>query len=892
MAIIYTHPSSFLQAAQALLQTGKAKVIAPTRQTAKYLKQPRYPLTRYAAELLWEKGIRVLNPLEQYQQLKQAITTTLNPTDLEGTVANWRGVIQELLQTSPNLDVLSTFDAPKIQQLYRVIHQYQTQLQTAKVVDPAAVLWQAIALQPQLQTLCIYGYPDPRADEIAFIEVIAAPDSLLYLPYSPESPLLSPQAELIQRLQTKGWQRVDHAPATPSLGDRLSQRLLNPNSAHDDATVIQAHVYPNWEAEARGTLRQIKQLLQQGVAAQAIAIVTNEDRYWGDLLLHIAREYEIPLSLPNPIPLQKTRLGSWLTQLLTVIDRHYDFETTAQWLSHPLTHPLGAEFWQAARQQQPNHFQAWQALVQTYYQLDLAVLCPPEQADPMTWRQYLKAILEVFEVRRRALPWATETVAYKKLIDGLDSLATSLTETITWATFQTELRTSLQLLTTPAYPIRGGVGLHNLQNLIGAQYDYLFLIDGAEGVLPRSLRDESVLDFYTRKQLSDRLPIEGAIAKARREQFQFFSLLQVPQKQFTFSYSSLGQREGRYHSQTDSIYFAKLGLQPQKTAITIAASVVEARQFYLTQPQIPPVLQSETLQQAIAAQQVEEQRLQKGKFDEYQGLIGVPFPWREHSFSASQLLTLGQCPFRWFAAKVLKLTALDEPEITLEPSRRGTLYHQVLELALKAYQKDSELDLTDFEQLKAWFIEAEQQLSLPKLAGWERQRLEHIQTLQRAIAAPEFLPTNRQVLELEATIDCTWQDFRITGRIDRIDEIPETKELVIMDYKTSSQAPKGIQDEFGALKIDLQLPIYGAAVQHQYPDQQVTENFYYSLTKGEKIRAKFPSVEELQTAGDRLKAYLEEGFYPIAPDGKYEACQYCDFKAVCRINQEEQEECL
>ncbi|WP_181445647.1 PD-(D/E)XK nuclease family protein [Picosynechococcus sp. PCC 11901] len=297
MGIIYKHSSPFLRAAQALLKKGKAEAIAPTRQTARCLKQQQpYSLSSLAAELLWQKGQRVLNPLEQYQQLKQAIATTLNPTDLEGTVQTWRRAMQELLQASPNLDGLKAFNTPKIQQLHQVIQQYQAQLQETKTVDPAAVLWQAIALGPVPQTLCIYGYPDPQVDEIAFIEAIAAADSLLYLPHIDGQSLFSPQAELIKRLQGKGWHLDDSQPETQSLGDRLSQKFFGQNSVNFEPKTVQAHVYPNWEAEARGTLGQIKQLLQQGVAARKIAIVTNEDNHWGPLLLHVAQEYEVPLS--------------------------------------------------------------------------------------------------------------------------------------------------------------------------------------------------------------------------------------------------------------------------------------------------------------------------------------------------------------------------------------------------------------------------------------------------------------------------------------------------------------------------------------------------------------------------------------------------------------------
>jgi ATP-dependent helicase/DNAse subunit B len=294
--------------------------------------------------------------------------------------------------------------------------------------------------------------------------------------------------------------------------------------------------------------------------------------------------------------------------------------------------------------------------------------------------------------------------------------------------------------------------------------------------------------------------------------------------------------------------------------------------------------------QAIAAHGIELNRANNQPPDEYGGVVGIPFDYRNYQFSVSQLTQLGQCPFKWFASKILRLNALEEPDDQLDAGWRGRLYHKVLELALIAYQQQSELDLTDTTQLLQWFKEAEASLQFPNLPTWESQRQEHIQILQRAIAQPSFLSADTTVLALEQKITGEWQGLPITGYIDRIDQTAQG--LVVMDYKTSSTAPKGIKDETGKACLDLQLPIYKAVVADLYPDQAGTETrtLYYSLTKGEDISPKKATPEDaLIAAGDRLKQHLKSGSYPVEPDLGREACRYCDFDSVCRKTEEEEE---
>ena len=105
-------------------------------------------------------------------------------------------------------------------------------------------------------------------------------------------------------------------------------------------------------------------------------------------------------------------------------------------------------------------------------------------------------------------------------------------------------------------------------------------------------------------------------------------------------------------------------------------------------------------------------------------------------FSASQITRLGQCRFKWFADKVLKLGAVIEVEEDLSPSLRGNLYHKVVELLIEAVQANSAHSLTDEKLLREKFLEAEQAVHLPTLLNWEVRREEHLRqlaiTLQKA----------------------------------------------------------------------------------------------------------------------------------------------------------------
>ncbi|MEH2170130.1 MAG: PD-(D/E)XK nuclease family protein [Nostoc sp.] len=128
-------------------------------------------------------------------------------------------------------------------------------------------------------------------------------------------------------------------------------------------------------------------------------------------------------------------------------------------------------------------------------------------------------------------------------------------------------------------------------------------------------------------------------------------------------------------------------------------------------------------------------------------------------------------------------------------------------------------------------------------------------------------------LTVENEFSGEWHGLNIKGLIDRIDRTPQG--LVLLDYKTSSEAPRGIKNESGKANVDIQLPLYihfGSTT--LFRGETVHETYYYSVTKGKKLFKKQPSQETLEAIAQKIKTFLQTGYYAVKPDVEQYACQY------------------
>jgi RecB family exonuclease len=831
---------------------------------------------------LKHRGIEIASALTTYKLFRQTVTEVLAPNDPVGTARTLLPTVRMLLQSAASLELIPNGISERTERILRLVPKYQSKLRESGLVDESELYWRTIEGGIKRRKVLLYGYFQLRPDELELIDAISGDESVLFLPTLAHEQFQQNRAA-ITFLESRGWQIEGTQPDPIAVGEHLYQSFLQPHNASSALVLPQpdncaVYAYGNLESEARGTLAQIKQLLHRAVKAKDIVIIARNEAEYGAVLLDIAWEYDIPLRALYDTPLSSTRLGAWLNLLLEVINNRFPFESTAKLLSHPLCTNPDAEFWSEVRAKKPANLAEWTKFSQEQINIDFSVLNHKTRFRRDNWVEWVRTIFQTFNLRRRCARWSRESVAFNTLDSALVEFAKPEHEILTWDEFTQEFQDTIDLLSVPAQPGRGGVELHGPHATIGTRYRHVFVLGMAEGVFPPPVQNDPVLDFYERKQLSQvGIVLASAADAARQEALGFGNLLQSLTNRVVFSYAKLNGRQ----EQTISPYLKRLNLIETSLPALPLASQEEMRKCYV---RLDSDLEDPVLAQATHAWRVEQSREDATPQDEYDGIIGIPVSYTDRHFSVSQLTSLGLCPFKWFAAKVLKLGELDEAEVELSPSRRGNLYHKTIELLFEAVQVHPEQLLTEPELLRSTFLAAEIAIDLPKLPAWDVCRTEHIRTLSLTIQEPSFFPAGAEAISLEGAFEGDWQGFKIRGRVDRIDRTESG--LVLIDYKTGSSVPKGVSDEAGNARLDLQLPIYKAvAAANLFPNEPVADAYYYSLSKGKKLAVSKNSVateDDLSAFADRCKGHLDRGRFPVKPDNKKVACEYCAFDPVCR----------
>lgn len=711
----------------------------------------------------------------------------------------------------------------------------------------------------QRQRVLVTGYPRLGRDEEAFLVALAAPGSALILPGDGHDANLE-DASLAARFEQIGWS-VERA------GLGIPQR----------PATIRGWQFADQEAEVRGVLAHVKELLLAGTSSTEVAIAARDDAAHGPLVLAIAAEHGVPVHAEYQIPLTETRFGHWLGLLTEVLESDLPFEPTFRLLGHPLCRALNGEKRIEARASHPHGQAEWAALG-----APTEKLIWPEQASGSEWAQQLRDVLKRLGVPRRARRWASETIAVGRFQRALDLIADRDSQPRSRTTFLQEVREALSILTTPAHPARGGVGLHTPLALFGARVKHLFVLGTAEDELPARLKDDPVLDFIVRKRLAATgFPLETATEAARRERLTFDSLLGVASESLTFSCSRIQAGKTRLPSPA----YGWLGIPIEAPEVPVA-SPEEGRRIKILGAMMD---EDPVLARASLALAVERRREAPGSLsvpDPHDGGSGLPVDWQRRTFSASQLSSLGQCAFKWYAQKILRLKEPEEAIDGAEPQVRGLLYHKTLELACRAAIGSADLRQEVLDRLEASIREAEAVLvqelgySLADLPSWDAKREDHLAVLRRAVLHEGFLDAGAEVVSTEGNFEGEWRGFQVQGQVDRIDRLEG--ELVILDYKAGSAIYGKAQDASRKNTIDLQLPIYvETAAPALHPGATVREASYYTLSKPKRHRAEIDETA-LDQLLSRLQAHLNEGHFPVAPDLKRAACQFCEHELVCR----------
>jgi ATP-dependent helicase/DNAse subunit B len=311
----------------------------------------------------------------------------------------------------------------------------------------------------------------------------------------------------------------------------------------------------------------------------------------------------------------------------------------------------------------------------------------------------------------------------------------------------------------------------------------------------------------------------------------------------------------------------------------------------------------------------------------------------EHVYSASGLSTYGNCAFRFFAARVLRLEPRSEAALDLQAIDAGKLLHDILRRFFEKYRKQYLPDLDRAElrlQLsktaddvfrehetlvpplnqRIWTIDCEirklilDQVLLYELRLQEKTNPRGIRPAYFELAfgrasqasdpgsSTEFLKLNR------AGVDPA-EIALFQGQIDRVDVNEREGVAVAYDYKLSQGAK--IEDiETGR---QVQIPIYLAALEQLFlPDYELAGGGYYKLkARGPRLnqgiyRRMFIDCTDTTRATHvddadftRLRRQVEKriweaidgmrgGHFRVKPSRGKTTCKFCDYAAVCRYD--------
>lgn len=254
------------------------------------------------------------------------------------------------------------------------------------------------------------------------------------------------------------------------------------------------------------------------------------------------------------------------------------------------------------------------------------------------------------------------------------------------------------------------------------------------------------------------------------------------------------------------------------------------------------------------------------------------------ALSASAVEALRQCPYRFFARSVLRLSESDEVDAPLRKRDYGdwlhaTLHHfhvhrrpgqddrQALAEAAEAVLPGLGLDAAELLAFRASLLRL-----LPAYLAW--------------LATHEADGWAWQAGEDSlAAAPAAWAPQTLRGRIDRVDQGRQSVRMVI-DYKTGQA--QGLRQKIRAPLEDTQLPFYVALLQGQ-PDGSGAGPLraaYLALDESEgPLLLEHPDVEGtaavmLEQLGAELQRLRDGASMPALGEGS--PCETCEARGLCR----------
>lgn len=431
-----------------------------------------------------------------------------------------------------------------------------------------------------------------------------------------------------------------------------------------------------------------------------------------------------------------------------------------------------------------------------------------------------------------------------------------------------------------------GVQVIDAQAARYGEFDEMFLVGLIEGEWP----ERSAKSIFYPQWLLGQLDWPDSRAALAGERAAFADLIALPRRQVHLS---------SFELENDAIVGPSVFLE-DIDRLGLRQMVIPAkpsgRMFVRQGLTSDPIAYS-----AVSGEAAGWVRLRAGRSDASGGQFhGTAAPHEPAAYTVSSLERYLECPFRFFADRVLELKEDPEDEATLTPKELGIFVHEVFEAFFAEWNRRGQRAITPENISEArWLFREVVEPLLGTLAEDEaavqRTRLlgsaadEGLAEAVFQIEAEWQMPVLRRLLEhplsgeFEITTENEKRRVGLKGKADRIDLLADGR-FRIIDYKLGRSPDR---------KLALQLPIYTVcAAQHlrettgqDWEPEQAgyiafggDRRFVPMLGRGKNTEA------TLQEAQARLLATIdaiERGEFPPRP-ADVMLCARCAHAAVCR----------
>ncbi|WP_337366042.1 PD-(D/E)XK nuclease family protein [Phascolarctobacterium sp.] len=711
------------------------------------------------------------------------------------------------------------------------------------------------------------------------------------------------------------------------------------------------------ESELRTVVRSIKAQLQAGAAYNDFLVVVRDFNTYSGIRA-ICDEYGVPVTLPQAASLSAQPVCEFLRLLLTAASGGSD-AIAAYWrllkcgiakivwgFNGEMLNGLKQKrfYSQLSKARQDVLEMATPEELADLQQLEQLLESVPKRAAVAEYVGLFQQLLQELDLPRKAgaryiagradlYQVKDLTVAVQQLLEVLETLREDYknggleTMPLAAAEFCRLLLTACserQVVLQEADS--GGILFGEAANLQGLLFKHVYIMGLREGEFPRSKNENWIYSDGERGYLSSvGVELDNTACAYAEDKFFFAAAAAMATESLTLSwYSDDAAGASAYIEDVERLYLPgtvsrqhidRKGWQQSLSEQELQLGLAQAEPGH--EWLLKRLGNGWTLRSSIEKLRAEGSGIYKGMLlnDELRQAVNMAVGGE---FSASNLETYAQCPFRFLLSYVWKQQQYEELTETVEPTVEGNLLHDVLARFLGEHLQEK---LTKYPQ-----TELLHQLDDIMTSVCE----EYI--AKNAIAVTDFWPSQQRRLTLvlhrwlerELAYQKEWEPFvpvkvewdfgrsgstplalavnggkiYLSGRIDRIDS--NGSGLFVTDYKRSVTPPASEL----TVGLDLQMPVYLLALAALERQSQVLGGGYYSLKEGKRkggfalqALGKTPFTannKPFSEAEDQWLAFadfcrttvrnyvdmLHEGVYPPAPRKK--CPDYCPGKDICR----------